>query len=157
MSNTYVYLNIPQPTLTQLYRPLTSYTVELAAKLVNTLCLILMNIMPPSDSSALFIFSYSYSAVTSKIKAHHSSKIKLREAPSHRLLHARSYGNGLPVQRGRGRQRHHHRCQHHKKKKKWQKLCLINTPGAQSKAFSLGLSKQSERKWRDLEVLAPCR
>lgn len=89
-----------------------------------------MNITTWSDSTALFIFSYSYSAVTSKIKAHHSSKIKLCESPFHQLLHARSYVNRLPSQRGR--QRHRRPCQHHKK---WQKPCLINMPGVQSHAF----------------------
>lgn len=89
-----------------------------------------MNITTRSDSAALFVFSYSYSAVTSKIKAHHSSKIKLCESPFHQLLRARSYVNRLPSQQGR--QRHRRPCQHHKK---WQKPCLINTPGAQSHAF----------------------
>lgn len=112
------------------YSPMTQYTVTSAAKLVNTLCLILMNITTRAGSTAPFVFSYSYSAVTSEVKAHHFSKIKLCESPFHQLLNARSYVNRLRLQQGR--QRHHHPCQRHKK---WQKPCLINMPGAQSHAF----------------------
>lgn len=107
-------------------------------KPVNTLCIILMNISTRSDSTALFVFSYS--AVTSTMKAHHSSEIKLCKAPFRQLLRARSYANRLALQRGR--QRHHRPCQHPKKEKNGRRLCLTNTPGVQSQAFfSFGLSK----------------
>lgn len=112
------------------------------SQLVNTLCLILMNITTQCDSTALFIFIFCCH-IQDK-----STSFSQNKTGSTNCCMQGHIQIGFPC--SKGRRRHRHPCQHYNK---GQKPRLINTPpGAQSHIFprpkQLVFEKESSGSFR---------